>query len=296
MLMSFSILAFAHNETALPLGDGKLSAEPSKGSVMACMTSFPGGGGAHKVGEWIKNGLWFPAQKPIVEGNIIWPNAQISISVKGQSRIISANNLPTHATGEFPINPTSKAYEYDRNPNKILKQTVLLRLPVKPAIADKPSCVPMGMIGFTTSGAAIFNAFDLSGRDAPAYEIQDKCNGHPEPGGSYHYHGWSPCLESANEKATEHSKLVGFILDGFPIYGPKGEGGLKLSNAELDACHGHTHAVLLDGQLKNSYHYHFTKEYPYTIGCFMGNVNSELMRKKPPPNHWWQRFFNPPPL
>jgi YHYH protein len=294
-LMMLATSVFARDETGLPLGDGKLSANPTKGSIMSCMTTFPDGGGAHKVGKWIKNGVWFPAQKPIVAGNIVWPNSQISISVEGESRIIRANNLPTHATGEFPISPTSKAYEYDKNPNKILKQTILLRLPANPAVAGEPSCVPMGMIGFASSGTAIFNAFDLAGRDAPAYEIQDKCNGHPEPGGSYHYHDWSPCLESAKENAAKHSKLVGFILDGFPIYGPRGEGGVALNNTDLDACHGHIHDVMLDGQLKRSYHYHFTKEYPYTIGCFAGKVKPELMYRKPPPNHWWQRFFNPPP-
>lgn len=37
------------------------------------------------------------------------------------------------------------------------------------------------------NAAVIFNAFDAQGRDATAYEIQDRCNGHPQQSGSYSY-------------------------------------------------------------------------------------------------------------
>lgn len=73
-------------------------------------------------------------------------------------RIVQDNNLPTHATGQFPICQSAKAFEYDRNPNRIQEQTILLRLPAEPAVPAGPSWVPMGMIGFALSGVAIFNA------------------------------------------------------------------------------------------------------------------------------------------
>jgi hypothetical protein len=60
------------------------------------------------------------------------------------------------------------------------------------------------------------------------------------------------------------------MLDGFPIFGPRGDGGRELTNVDLDECHGHTHEVELDGRRVATYHYHFTREYPYTIGCFRG--------------------------
>ena len=39
-----------------------------------------------------------------------------------------------------------------------------------------------------------------------------------------------------------------------------------MSNDQLDECHGHTHDFL-------GYHYHATIEYPYTVGCYRGNMN-----------------------
>ncbi len=276
---------YAHDtaSTKLPLGDGKVASAPRRGYVFACSTRFPGGGGAHRVGNWVEDGYWWPALKPVVRGEVAWPEASIKVALQGDQRIVTANGLPSHTTGIYPISADSIAYLYDHNPNSIRENAVLLRLPAKPEIAAQASCVPMGMIGFALSGVAIFNAFDLAGRDAPAYEIQDKCNGHPERSGQYHYHDWSSCLRDASEKKAEHSGVVGYMLDGFAIYGLKGEGGVEMTNAALDECHGHTHMVEQDGVKAERYHYHFTREYPYTIGCFKGMVDSRYIRQGPPP-------------
>jgi hypothetical protein len=253
--------AMAHDR--LPLGDGKISAAPQRGFVMACDTHFPGGGGAHRVGDWVQKGYWQRSTKPVVEGKVLWPNASINIVRAGAWREVRANNLPTHSSGVFPVRPGSRAYDYDRNPNSIAEQDIVLKLPELPQPAATPLCVPMGMIGFATSGVAIFNAFDLAGRDAPAYEIQDGCNGHPERQGQYHYHDWSPCL-----KARDADAPVGWMLDGYPILGPVDGRGKVYHTADLDACHGQTGPVRLDGKIRVQYHYRFTADYPYTIGCF----------------------------
>jgi hypothetical protein len=104
------------------------------------------------------------------------------------------------------------------------------------------------------------------GRDAVAWESQDHCEGHPNVAG-YHYHSVSPCIA---DEGAGHSDLVGFALDGYPIYGHRGEGGQALTNDDLDECHGHTHEVELDGELVETYHYHATWEFPYVVGCFHG--------------------------
>jgi hypothetical protein len=274
-LLAVASSAHAHGERALPLGDGKLVTQtPQRGHVLVCSTRFPGGGGAHRVGEWIEAGQWWPSRKPQVEGAVAWPSARIGVTREGSERVVRANNLPLHATGEFPVRPGSDAHAYDRNPNRIAEQPILLRLPAEPTVQAVPSCVPMGMIGFSLSGTAIFNAFDLAGRDAPAYEVQDRCNGHPERGGQYHVHDWSSCFADSDGDAGRHSSIAGWMLDGFPIFGPRGDGGRELTNADLDECHGHTHAVQVDARRVVTYHYHFTREYPYTIGCFRGTPTS----------------------
>jgi len=128
----------------------------------------------------------------------------------------------------------------------------------------------MGMIGISLSGAAIFNALDARGEDAPAHEIQDECGGHPERSGMYHYHNASECMVAQEKTVDGHSGLVGYALDGFGIYGMSGANGDHLNNKDLDDCHGHVENVVWDDAEQEIYHYHLTDEYPYTIGCFVG--------------------------
>jgi hypothetical protein len=168
----------------------------------------------------------------------------------------------------FPVQTSDPAYQYDRNPNRIAAQNILLELPATPTLASSASCLPMGMIGFALSGVAIYNALDLAGRDAAAYEVQDSCDGHPERSGQYHYHNSSTCLPDSAQNT--HSDLLGYALDGFGIYGLLGENGKPLENSDLDECHGHTHTVIWNGKTQSIYHYHMTKAYPYTLGCFRG--------------------------
>ena len=260
----------ASGET-LPLGDGKVATAPAIGMVFACQTRF-GGGGAFRDGPWIHGQVWDPAAKPIVRGAVAWPNAAITIALEGERRIVRSNGLPSHPTGTFPIRPDDPAFQYDRNPNSIAAQPIVLSLPADPKPAPTPSCLPMGMIGFALSGVAIFNALDAEGLDAPAHEVQDRCNGHPERRGEYHYHDLSPCLRDDAGSAGRHSDLIGYALDGFGIYGRFSETGRPLTDADLDACHGHTHVVTWNGTPQAIYHYHVTREYPYTLGCFRGTI------------------------
>jgi hypothetical protein len=254
--------------TNLPIGDGKISNSPIQGSVWSCGSRF-GGGGAHASGNWIKPDQTFDlSAKPLVDGNIVWPNS-FKISEQGNQRIISSNDLPSHPTGKYPISSKDDAYQYDRNPNTIEAQNFQLVLPKNPTIAVEPSCVPMGPIGILLTGSVFFNALDNRGEDALAHEIQDHCQGHPERNGTYHYHSLTTCLKDT-DKEKEHSSLVGYAFDGFGIYGKHGENGQLLSNADLDECHGHTHLIRWDGKMANMYHYHATWEYPYTVGCYRG--------------------------
>jgi hypothetical protein len=259
-LLCLALPAAAHAPgERLPLGDGRISAAPQRGHLLACPQRGPVGGGAQAIGPWIRDGHWHPAEKPQVEGRVTWP-AEIAITREGAQRVIRGNALPASPTGAFPIRPGSEAHRYDRNPNRIAERAVLLRLPVDPQPLAMPACVPMGMIGVAVNGTAIFNALDLAGRDAPAHEVQDLCAGHPERGGQYHYHDWSPCLPETG--------VVGWMLDGHPILGPRLPDGRWATNADLDECHGAVADYEVDGERRRGYAYRLTLEYPYTVGCF----------------------------
>lgn len=268
-------LATAVSAQELPLGDGKISTSPTPGYLMSCLQRWRPG--PVHGGPWINGDEWDPSAKPAVEGQVDWPTHRISITTRDGERIISANNLPDHPTGTFPIARTDPAWQYDHNPNAIEPQRILLRLPLDPQVAQTPSCVPMGMIGFTTDGVAVYSAVDNGGIDAVAHEVQDDCGGHPQHDGQYHYHGPSPCMPNENT-----SGLVGYALDGFGIYGMENpRTGQPYHDGDLDACHGITSPVMWNGHMTNIYHYVLTDEYPYTIGCFKGTpVASDFSQRQ----------------
>ena len=250
----------------LPLGDGRVTDRPAVGNVFACRTRFRGGGARHD-GPWFHGDTWNPAEKPHVAGRVMWPEAKFSLTPHGDRLTVEGNGLPVQQpTGAFPISRNDPVYKYDTNPNGIAAHNLSFEIPAKPVRADAPSCVPMGMIGFTITGVAIYNALDDAGRDAAAHEIQDLCDGHPQGRGQYHYHSSSPCLPGAESNA-----LVGWALDGYPILGMRDAKGKLLTNADLDACHGRAEAVNARGRTY-SYAYRLTQEYPYTLGCFTGQV------------------------
>ena len=57
---------------------------------------------------------------------------------------------------------------------------------------------------------------------------------------------------------------MGFLLDGFPVYGPQEESGTTVMSSGLDVYHGHTHATV--DFPNGTYHYHFTADAPYMNG------------------------------
>jgi hypothetical protein len=258
--------------TRLPVGDGKVAAQPTRGAILACRTSF-GGGGASTRGPWFNgDGTWDATKKISVDGAVKWPNANVKITLSGTSRVISGNSLPNHPTGVFPISSTDDAYRYDRNPNSITTQTVSVNLPATPTVTATATCVG-GEVGYSLEGIPIFDGFDAGGRDAVAWEIQDECHGHPQMSGVYHYHDLSSCIA---DSGTGHSALIGYARDGFGIFGYRGEDGNEVTNADLDECHGHTHRITWDGASVSMYHYHATREFPYTVGCFRGTSASRV--------------------
>jgi hypothetical protein len=250
----------------LPVGDGKVTDHAVAGNVYACETTFRGGGAQH-TGPWFHGDTWDPDAKPHVKGRVMWPQAVFAVMPSGARLAISGNGLPVgQPTGVFPIGRDDPVYRYDTNPNAIATLNLSFTFPATPQRAATPGCLPMGMIGFTVTGVALYNALDAAGRDAAAHEVQDLCDGHPQGRGQYHYHSSSPCLPGA-----EGDGVIGWGLDGYPILGMgDGRGGL-LSNADLDACHGRAETVSVDGR-RYDYAYRLTREYPYVMGCFAGVV------------------------
>ena len=105
----------------------------------------------------------------------------------------------------------------------------------------------MGVIAIALNGVVIY-----SNQAAPGDDIFnevftfDQCTGHPVPSGQYHYHLEPPAI------SVESSALIGFMRDGFPIYGIKDADG---STPTLDSAGGHT-GTTVDSPSSSVYHYH----------------------------------------
>lgn len=271
-----STSAMAHDYKHLPLGDNLKSSSPEQGKLWPCRIN-PNGGGASKIGPWIDeaNGTFDKTAKVVVGGDVKWPH-DFTMEVQGDQRMFSGNALPDHGTGVYPIQSGTDAYYYDHNPNKIKTQSIQFGLPANPQLESQAQCAP-GTVGILLNGTPLFSAIDAPGRDAVAHEVQDKCDGHPQRSGVYHYHNVSSCVADKH-KAGQHSALVGYAIDGFGIYGNAGDGGMEMTNAKLDECHGHVGEVMWDGMLATMYHYHATPQFPYSVGCLRGSFDRQTLR------------------
>jgi len=186
------------------------------------------------------------------------------VSLDGASVVLRATSVPDHPSPYF--GPGHAQYEPPHagmvvNPNRILPQDLVLRVPVAPSVTS-PSDTPLGPIGVAVNGVALFNQYAAARAPVDA-EIPtfDRFNGHPTEIGTYHHH-----LEPLWLTAQSSSRLIGVLLDGFPVYGTRDADGALPTG--LDACNGHVGPTPDFPQ--GTYHYHITSGPPYIAGCFRG--------------------------
>lgn len=185
--------------------------------------------------------------------------------------IIESQGYPNHPTAVFPNSG---------NPNSIEVQNFTFRLPLVPKLAGSITRLPMGPIGVALNGVVFFNPFEQGGMNAVEGYSEvwlDSCCGHPQQTGVYHYHKYPSCVKSPfADDGKQHSPVVGFAFDGFPVYGPYETADLMAMNIKddqaLDACNGHQDDV-------RGYHYHVSPgRFPYIIGGYAGVVEPSKNR------------------
>lgn len=262
------LLALAGDTLAsgsVPLGDSKYTTTGAKKGYVYLCNVHKDNPGSMVNGPWITGSTWNFKQKVTVDGAVTWKQATFSSALSGAYRVLTGNDLPVgQTTGVFPVATTDDAHQYDPNPNTISPQSLKNSLPAHPTYSATPYCMG-GEVGVMTNGVALFNAFDAGLRDAPAHELQDSNDGHPQGSGEYHYHS----LPAFDHNASV-STVIGFAYDGFPITGPVVAPGKYLTTSNLDECHGLTSTVTLDGKQVTTYHYVMTYDFPYSASCFRG--------------------------
>lgn len=253
--------------STLRLGDPELTTmAPARGKLYSCVAGNPSAPGSirSKI-TWIDftANTFNLLRKPFLPaGSFAAPGGTATITETATTRLIAVNNLPKDGkVGDWPMTRYAALTAIDPNPGTPAARNYSFELPLTPAAGLSPACVGMGAIGATLNGVVLYNAIDARGNDAVAHEIVDAFGGHPAMS-DYHYH-FVPDRLDTPRLADGHSGIIGYIRDGFPLYGYRGTGGVELRNTDLDECHGHSHGAL-------GYHYHATIEYPYTIGCYRG--------------------------
>ena len=232
---------------------------------------------------WIDGASINISEIPYVDGSVTY-ESEFSISLTDTERRLVGNGLPNHPIGTFPVEEGTDAYEhyaalpadgYDSAAEiPVAAYEIDLSLPRDPQVNSVPTCSNGIFLGVASqTGAAwhldVANDADSNLLDPVAALPMDECWGHPYDT-QYHYHGYSWKCFPDQGVANEHSPLFGYAIDGFGVFGPRGEDGEVVTNDDLDECHGHTHEIEWDGETREMYHYHLNTEYPYSLGCFRG--------------------------
>ncbi len=218
----------------------------------------------------------------------------VEVTVDGESFRYKSNGLPNHELPDqflvpnegnmppFDGDDISAEFYIANTDDLIVESPVDVEITLNPVYSDEITLTSLSTIGVMISGAPLFNDYEDMSREFVALDDNlsldgayfiDACNGHPlASGASYHYHGVPYCITDDVDVDGEHSTIIGVLLDGFPVYGPKGADGVTLSNAELDECSGHVEAT--PEFPEGIYHYHLTEDAnPYSIDCFHGEID-----------------------
>ena len=162
------------------------------------------------------------------------------------TRTVVTNHCPNHAyTVLNPNYPKSEdtTYVLPRYPQYVSDSTYW---------ADNSE--RGGSIGVLFNGAMLFSAYGgqsygqvTDWESSAVYAEGDTfdecgCHGSSNTEASYHCHVPPSCLlNHLGQEDDEHSPQIGWAADGFPVYGPKGPGGIMMqacgtSTSATDVC------------------------------------------------------------
>ena len=164
--------------------------------------------------------------------------SSVSISVSGDTRLIVANNIPDHLVGRFPngtVQAQSNTYRMDATPS-LAGAPTYLSLGSSFGIALNGVTFDPLAAEFYEKGGQDWNYVVLNGAIPLSLDTQ---TGHIQGQGEYHYHGIGELmLQAAGYTLGQHSPLIGYAADGFPIYALYGYAGGKGVNGVREVQSG----------------------------------------------------------
>lgn len=184
---------------------------------------------------------------------------------------VKCTGIPSYTIGPWAMNPNTPA-----NQNWVFK---IARFPVPD---PTPSVAGNGQIGVLINGVVLFNGGDAMSynnlniwhRLAQYFEAVsfDTSGGHPSPQRSYHYHINMKKLYSPD--STAHSPILGYMFDGYPLYGPygystvNGTGGIRRMKTGFVKRNITTRTTLPDGTVLPTNQWGPAVSAQYPLGCF----------------------------
>ena len=213
----------------------------------------------------------------------------ISVSCTATALNVSSNGMISYAF--TPITP-----------NGLAAQNWNWSVPLHPSVAAQTTSIStkFGTVGFTVTGLPIYAAMEGAQPAAKAFGdpvyngILDSCKGHTGPNREYHLHA----LNASPACGFEPSPIVGYALDGFPIYGSQGcldvsctnvvtfrSGWVKTGDPKTNAWSAYTYTATSDATVLDkckgrigpdgTYRYYATSGFPYTFGCYAGTPSTQ---------------------
>jgi hypothetical protein len=228
-------------------------------------------------------------------------NTTVKLTYSKTSVIMQPNGIPNHPRAAYYAVPQRNVVVPDATSAVVVKdptkaQTYKFTIPTTPQYSKTTTKTSLGSIGVIISGAVLYNPFEgdnktvamannftITNSNGITASFVDKCAGHPTPNaGAYHYHGLSNCVTSKVDKTGKPSHVMGFALDGFPIYGDRDIKGMLITAKHLDACNGINSPT--PEFPKGIYHYVLlaTADVHSSIVCFHGVVNASQIQPMPP--------------
>ena len=227
-------------------------------------------------------------------------NPTVQLTYSDGSVIMEPDGIPDHERDIYYAVPDPGVIVPDASTASLVKdpttaQTYKFTIPTAPKYVSTVTSAPLGSIGVMISGSVLYNPFEGDGKTvamASNFTITDasgntgsfidKCTGHPTlQQGAYHYHGLSTCVTAKVDEISKPSHIIGFALDGFPIYGDRDIDGKQLTADNLDECNGIASATPeFPGGI---YHYVLlgTADARSSITCFHGEVDESQIQPMP---------------
>jgi YHYH protein len=178
--------------------------------------------------------------------------SSVTLSSDGKTLTAKSKGVPDHKSPYWES--TNSLWEAQTtgqvvNPGSLQSQTFVMSIPISPVAASSKEETSLGPIGMALNGVAIYN--DREGGNVPVdagtLKSFDRAGAHSGPGGLYHYHF------SGDFTSKDDAKLIGWLRDGFPIYGRKCSSTGTYATG-LDSNGGHT--TTTTEYSTAIYHYH----------------------------------------